>query len=386
MATNVPSIEFTDEGLAAPDENQILEGELADIDDSFGGGVDLDLTTPQGQLAQSMTAIIGDKNDQILYVANNIDPDRASGRWQDAIGRIYFLERIAATGTVVTGRCYGLVGTVLPSGTAAQDTNGYIYYSTSSATISADGYVDVEFQNSTLGPIACPIGNLSKIYIRVQGWDSVDNLTAGTIGQNVESRADFEARRRASAAINATNTPGAIQANVLSVSGVVDAYVIDNPLGTAVDVGATSFSVAANSVYVCVSGGTDEDIAYAIWGRKSLGCNYNGDRSFVVEDSDGYEQPYPQYTVRWQEAVATPTYFDVTIADDPALPADIDTRIKNAIIAAFNGQDGGSRARIGSTIYAGRYYAGVSGTSPRVNIQSITLDKSAAADHPAGRY
>ena len=44
-----------------------------------------------------------------------------------------------------------------------------------------------------------------------------------------------------------------------------------------------------------------------------------------------------------------------------------------AIVAAFNGEDGGTKARIGSTIYAGRYYAGVAATDLNVNIYSIAL-------------
>ncbi|CAG9247773.1 hypothetical protein BDI4_210052 [Burkholderia diffusa] len=40
---------------------------------------------------------------------------------------------------------------------------------------------------------------------------------------------------------------------------------------------------------------------------------------------------------------------------------------------AFNSEDGGIKARIGSTTYAGRYYAGVAATDPNVNIYEIAL-------------
>lgn len=180
MQTNVPAIQFTDQGPVAPAESSILAGVQADINAAFGGGVNPQLTSSQGQLAQSLTAIVGDKNSDILEVANQVDPDVASGRWQDAIGRVYFLNRIAAT-------------------------------------IPASGQIDVPFQCQTLGPVACPIGALSRIHTAAQGWDRVMNATAGTPGQLVESRAAFEVRRRLSVAVNSVNGVQSVYGAVLNV-------------------------------------------------------------------------------------------------------------------------------------------------------------------------
>ena len=372
MQTSVPPILFTDQGPVAPAESAILAGVQADINAAFGGGVNPGLSTPQGQIAQSLTAIIGDKNSDILEVANQVDPDVASGRWQDAIGRIYFLNRIAASGTVVTATCIGLVGTVIPAGSVAQDVNGYLYSSTVVATISASGEVDVAFQCQTTGPIACPIGALATIYTAVQGWDRVSNATAGTPGQNVETRAQFEARRRLSVALNAVNSVQSVYAAVLSVANVLDAFVIDNPTGAIEIYGATDYPLLPHSLFVSAIGGQAADIAQAIWSRKAPGCDYNGDTSYVVYDTS-YAQPQPAYVVRWVTPDPVQCCFTVTIQANDQLPDDITQLIQQAIVAAFNGEDGGPKARIGSTTYAGRYYAGVAATDPDVNIYSITL-------------
>lgn len=372
MSTSVPTITFADTGITLPAGSDILAGRMADINDAFGGGVNQSLTTPQGQIAQSDSAIIEDKNANIAEIVNQVNPDYSSGRWQDAIGRIYFMDRIAAVGTVVTGTCVGLVGTVIPIGSQAQDNSGYIYSSITEGVIGEAGTVDVDFQCVTTGPIACPAGTLTTIYRSVYGWDSVTNADAGTLGVEVESRADFEFRRKNSVAANAVNSPQSIYAAVLAVDGVLDAYVIDNPLGTAVLEGSTNYSVAANSVYVAVVGGAEADIAQAIWSKKSLGCNYNGNTSYTVYD-DNYIDPKPAYVVKWQTPTAVPIYFSVQIEDNPSLPGNIISLVQTAIINAFNGDDGGARARIGSTIYAGRYYAPVFNTNSNVNIQSITL-------------
>ncbi|MDH8040386.1 hypothetical protein QIG14_26995, partial [Klebsiella pneumoniae] len=74
----------------------------------------------------------------------------------------------------------------------ATDDNGYMYVSLAAGTIGADGTVKIEFQNLTTGPIACPIGTLTNIYVAVSGWSSITNETAGVPGSNVEGRSAFE--------------------------------------------------------------------------------------------------------------------------------------------------------------------------------------------------
>ena len=93
--TNVPQCTLTPTGFQAPQESAILAGTVADIDQAVGGGLNPSLTTPQGQLASSMAAIIGFCYDFFLYYTNQVDPTYAQGRMQDAIARIYFIERMA---------------------------------------------------------------------------------------------------------------------------------------------------------------------------------------------------------------------------------------------------------------------------------------------------
>jgi uncharacterized phage protein gp47/JayE len=378
MTTNVPPIVFAPTGITLPDESAILAGELADMNTAFGGGMSTSLSSPQGQLAQSMAAIIGDKNNQIALIVNQVNPDTAEGRFQDAIGRIYFIDRVAASGTLVTGTCMGLVGTVIPAGSVAQDTAGFQYASIADATIPAGGTIDVDFQCLTTGPIGCPSGALSTIYRAVTGWDSVVNAAAGTPGVNVESRSDFEFRRRNSVAANAVNSIQAVYAAVLAVPNVLDAYAIDNSTNGTVNTGPTNYPVIANSIYVAVVGGDPAAIAQAIWGKKSLGAPYNGNTTHTITDTTGGVTPYPTYDVTWETPAALPVYFAVSITNSPALPSNITALIKQAVEDAFNGVDGGSRARIGSTLVSGRYYSGVNATDSNVEILSIFLGAAAS--------
>lgn len=374
MTTNVPDIVFGQTGLVLPAESAILSGVQQDIDSAFGGGVNPALETPQGQLASSMAAVIGAKNDTFAKFVNQIDPAFADGRMQDAIGRIYFIDRKPATATIVSATCIGLAGTAIPLGAMARATDGTIYVCTQAGTIPTGGSIDLAFAAQKTGPIACPSGSLNQIYRAIPGWDTVTNSADGAPGRDVESRADFEYRRRNSVAINGKNSLQSIYASVFNLDNVQDVYAAENYTGAPVTRGGVT--LAANSIYLAVVGGAVADVAQAIWTHKPPGANYNGTTSHDVIDTSGYNIPYPTYTVKFTVPTAEPILFAVQITNDPNLPADIVTQIKNAIIAAFYGSDGGPRARIGSTLFASRYYAPVVSLSPHVSVLSLLLGTS----------
>lgn len=369
--SQVPRVQFTPEGLVLPEESEILAGVQADMDSAFGGGLNPALETPQGQLASTTTAIIGDKNSEFASYVNQVDPAFAAGRMQDAIGRIYFIDRKPGTATTVIATCMGLSGVTIPVGARAQAVDGNIYICTQAGTIPSLGSVDLPFSCSVNGPISCAPGTLGQIYQAIPGWDSILNADAGTVGSNVESRAEFEERRRQSVAINARSSLQSIYAAVANLDGVIDVYVTENNLSVDQTIGGVS--LVPHSIWVAVVGGEAAEIAAAIWRKKSNGANYNGNTSYTVEDRDGYSYPYPSYVVSWETPAALPVKFAVQLADNPALPSNIVDLTKQAIIDAFNGADGGQRARIGSTIYASRFYAPISLLSPSVSILSLLL-------------
>jgi len=374
--SSVPKIQFTQAGLIVPAESDVLAGVQSDMNAAFGGGLNSALETPQGQLASSQTAVIGDKNNEFVYFTNQIDPQYADGRFQDAIGRIYFLTRKPATSTAVTVTLTGLAGTVVPAGTLAQDTSGNTYICTGDATIASTGTVTAEFQNIDTGPIPCAAGTLTTVYQAIPGWDAITNDADGIMGSVVESRADFEYRRKNSVALNATGTPESIYATVYDLENVLDVYVIDNPKGIVVNKGVTNYPMLPHSVYVAVVGGLDADIAAAIWRKKDLGCDYNGNTSVTVKDESGYNFPQPTYEVTFERPVSLPIKFAVNIVNDPTLPSNIVDLVKASIIARFNGADGTNRERIGSSIFASRYYAPVSAVATNVAVVSILIGTS----------
>lgn len=367
-SSSVPKIQFTPAGVVIPTEAEILAAQTADINAAFGGGLNPALNTPQGQLASSITAAIGDKNAEIAYIVNQLDPRFSSGRFQDAIAQIYFLKRKPAIATRVLCTMTGLSGLVVPAGTLAADTDGNIYKLADTVffgggNTTGQGY----FDNLETGPIPCPAGTLNRIYTALPGLDAITNTGDGILGRDVESRQDFEFRRYNSVGIGSHGGVGAIRAAVFDVPGVTDCYVYENRTSTDETVGTTLVTVLKNSVYVCVSGGLNDDIANAIWRKISDGCNTNGSTSVTVLDKEGYTPPYPSYTIKFQRPTAVPVKFLVQVAASSALPTYLTDQIKAAIVARFNGADSyGERERIGGTIYSTRYSDAVSIGGARV--------------------
>ena len=350
---------------------------MADLNAAFGGGLNPAPETAQGQWATSLAAMLGDQNDQFLAVTQGVDPQFAFGRMQDGIARIYFIERHPAQATVVQATCTGLVNLTIPVGSLAIAEDDNIYISQIAGTIGPGGTTTIPFACTVTGPISCPAGSLNRIYRGLGGWDAVTNNADGIVGNDVESTAEFEQRRQQQVAQNSVGSLPAIQGSVLNVAGVLDAYTTDNPSSSPVS--QDGITIPAKSLYVCVAGGSPNDVAKAIWKKKAPGCGYAGSTTITVQDDQsGYSPPYPSYNVSFQIAAPQAFLIVVSIANSPAVPNDAQTQVQTVILSAFAGQDGGPRARIGSSVYASRFYAGIAKLGNWAEIVSIKLGSTGA--------
>lgn len=372
--SNVPALTITATGVSVPQAVDVRAGILADDNAAFGGDLDIVTpSTPQAYQADNLTENITGANAAVAYTLAMVDPATSEGRWQDAIGRIYFLSRNGATASVVNAQCTGQPGVTLPAGSLARDVAGLVWASTGAAVFSGGGLATVQFACTTLGPVQLGIGELTQIAQTYPGWDAVTNLGAATVGSATESRTAFEARRRESVARNGRGSPAAIRSAVWDVEGVLDVFAYDNYTNATVNYGATSYPIVAHSTYVAVVGGADVDVAAAIWSTKDAGCDMNGNTTVVVQDTENVSYPYPAYNIKFQRPAALAIKFAVQLANNAALPADIVAQVKAAIIATFNGTNGAQRARIGANIYASNFYGSVAALGTSVSILSIKI-------------
>lgn len=382
MTTSVPPIQFTPTGIVVPDQSALLAGMQADLNAAFGGKLNFGTTAqpggapPQVQLAASFAAIVADADGVIAELIDQVDPDNATGFMQDAIGRIYFLNRNPGLPTVVSCICVGALGTVIPVGAQGQDTSKNIYVCLDGGTIGASGNITLTFANVLNGPIPCPANTLTRIYLAISGWNTINNPADGVVGANVESAADFEFRRQNTVAANGHGSLPSIYGTVFKVKGVIDLYATENVSGTPIFVGSTNYMLKAHSLFVGSVGGAAQDIGNAIWTKKDLGCDMNGNTTVTVQDTSGYAFPMPSYPITFNNNLLNPAVFNyiVSIVNSPNLPSTIIQDVTDAIAAQFNGTNGGARVRIGSLLLAALFYGPVANCEgPSVPVQVLSI-------------
>lgn len=369
-------IEFTEQGIQIADASDIYTAVMNLFVAAFAlqdKQLNTSGTTPQGQLATSLAAIINNKNIDLLKMCNNVDIDKATGIFLDALCALFNITRKSATPTIVSCTCTGLPGTVISglneaNPSRAQDTNGNTYVCSNTTTIPAGGSVTVQFQNEVGGAIDCPQNTLTTIITTTAGWDSINNPSDGVIGDNVETDAELRTRYKQFVDNNASGTINSLKSAVLAVDGVLDCDGIENPSGSAVTIGG--YTVNANTYALSVLGGANSDIAAAMWAKHSMAAQ-TGNTTITYTD--------PETSVSYNFSIVRPTelsyYFKVTLANQLSLPSDIETLVQNAIYNDFYN----NRVKINSTTYASRFYNAVNSISDSIEIVSITM-----ASKPAG--
>jgi hypothetical protein len=363
--TNVPAPVLGENGCAVPAESEILAGVQSDINASFGSNLNFTTTsggrtnpTPQGQLSNSMTAMLGFVNDMYLFFCNQTDPAYASGRFQDAIGRIYYIDRIKSEPTVLQVSCIGLQDVPIPVNATVRDQSGNIYRCTTAGVIPSTGAITLPFSCTVDGPIATPSD--IEIYQSISGWDSV-TLISSVVGQDVENRANFETRRSESTALNSRAMIQSIRAALRALPGVIDAYAYDNDLATSATI--QNVTIPPHSIYIAVTGGDSAQIAQTIWAKKGPGAPYyvgSGTTAIEIQDTDGYVPPYPTYTVSYQVPNDLQILIKVNLLNTQYVPGNAASLVQQAILASFSGGDGGPIAgRIAGELLASRFYASI---------------------------
>ena len=336
--------------------------------------------TPAGQLVDSQTASITQKDGELLYLANMLNPLKATGIFQDALAEIYFLQRKPAIASTAVIRCTGLPGTIIPVSAQVMSTaDDTVWQNTEVQTIGADGTCECVFECQSAGLISAAAGTLSRINTMVAGWDTATNENAATVGQNAETQGAFEARRYASVGLNSRGTIAAVYARVANCANVVSCIVRENKTNMPIEI--DGYYLKAHSVFVSVVGGSDEDIAEAIYKSCSAGCDYNGNTTVAVTDS----ATKAVENVIFYRPEEFDVYVKVTLQGKDSLPDEYEKTVKKAVYDNFYGESaatiGGNpilRVAPGDTVLASRFIPSVldSGISQVVKIQVSTDGQS----------
>lgn len=270
-------------GLHIPTYNDILEDMIAAMKQIYGDDIYLDNSSPDYQLLSIFALKQSDTLQAMAYAYNARSPETAIGASLDSVVKLNGIKRKAAGHSTCQVKITGSPFTQITNG-AVKDRAGLTWDLPANVVIDSNGTAYTVATCRTAGAVSALAGDISQIETPTYGWVSVTNEVAAVLGNAQETDAQLRERQTISTANPSQTmldgTKGAIAAlknvsryavyeNDTNVSSVTD----DNPYG-----------LPAHSVTCVVEGGTDEDVAEAIFLHKGIGCYTNGD--VVVEYTD----------------------------------------------------------------------------------------------------
>jgi hypothetical protein len=354
-------------GLVIPDTATTRAQVEAEWREAFGQDLDVSPDTPQGVLITAEVEARDAVARNNAEVANQINPDISGGVWLDAIWALTGGQRRGATASFLPSvELTGQPGTLIPAGSeAVVQASRERFRTLAPVTLDGAGEATVDMRAVTLGPVACPVGALDTIATTVLGWETVNNPVAAIIGTSQESDFASRQRRRNTLALQGISTPQAVTSRLYAVKGVQSLVFRENILPTTETI--DGITLAPHSLYACVSGGDDADIAQALLETKTVGAAWNGAVLVnVIEPNSG--QVYP---VRFDRPTPVLIYVRVTVR---ATPLDADSLVRNAIINYANGQsDGEPGFAVGEDVSPFELAGAINQLEPRLFVAKVEL-------------
>ena len=333
----------TPNGVITIDTSDVRSDFETAYKEALGGDLNLDSSTPQGQMIINDTNALVMAQQEVVNAANNCSVYYATGHALDVAASFWGYFRKTATGTVVVVKFSGTNGTVIPKGTLVED-GTYEYATLNAETIGATGIVYIQCQCTTTGPIECPAGTIVSLVEPIAGVSNVINMSNGITGYDSESDSAFRARITANwFNIRARAILEAMIDNVAQLDGVLSCVGMENPTGNSVT--KNGVTMPAHSVYLAIVGGDGAEIAKVIAQQKTIGAETVGNTVVSYIDNDiNY-----QYSYNIERPDPVDIYVKVQYSSNSYTQPDTGSQIESIITQWFSDVP----AQIGQTISGG---------------------------------
>ena len=281
----------------------------------YGSNINIDANSPDGQMINLFAQAKVDLLECVAQVYASFDPDQATGSVLDQRLSINGIKRRGATFTrvnvvVTTDRVLTLQG----KDTSAtpfriSDGSGTEFVLEETATLAVGANTKI-FSAVNAGNVQTLLNTLTTIETITLGVLSVNNPTSPvTQGVDEETDTEVKIRRRQSISLPALGALNATQAALFAVDGVTDAIVYEN-VNSATD----SNGIPGHSIWAIVDGGTDANVADAIYSKRNAGCGMKGTETVSITQANGVP-----FVVKFDRPVYEDLYMSLTITSkDPA--------------------------------------------------------------------
>jgi hypothetical protein len=282
------------------------------------------------------------------------------------------LQREVPTNSTAVVTLTGVVGTE-SAGWKAIDTNGNIWDIPDGTIIPISGAINVTATCETPGAIAALQNTINRPYTIIDGWQTVTNAAAATLGQPVETDAALRRRQATSTSVSAITPLDSLMAAVANSGGIGRSRGFENT-GTTTD----SNGIPAGHIAVVVEGGNATTIATTIAQKKAPGIGTYGTTTIVVTDPKGVPS-----SISFFELTEEGIFAAITIQSLPGYVSTTGTAAVNALVAYLNGLGIGNEVYLNSCIAVASLFgvndANGNPLSSTFTIASLTIGLSAGA-------
>lgn len=357
---------ITERGVIVPDTADSRERVIELFRSAFGNDIDTDPSTPSGLLITMFT----EQRDAVARnnaaLANQINPEQSMGVFLDTLFGFTGGHRTPATRSIINGvTLTGDAGTVVPAGTIARSFNGDQFQSMAQVTLNASGTATVDFIAIEYGAIECGAHELQTIETSVLGLIGIDNTTGAVVGRKSETDSQVRRRRRKTLAIQSMSTPEAIRSRLGNIEAVRSHQFLENYTDeTVVKRGIT---LKEHSIWACVEGGTDAEIATALHESKTMGAGYNGSVQYDIVDPRSLV-PYPVLFDRPREVALL---IRVTVRSSSL---DVQSLVPALVMNYVNGElEGDVSFVVGVDVSPWEISGAINQQEPLISVQKVEL-------------
>lgn len=361
----MPEYGLTDSGFLKKPLSEIVADLEAGWHEIFGAEADTSPDSPDGQLIGLIAGAAEEVWSASGEIVSAFDPQAARGALLSALVQLNGISRRDGTKSVVLVVAGGTPTTVIPIGSMVRNDDGDLLVAIVGGTISGAGTAAVFFEAVEEGPVVVDAGSINEIVTPVAGWDTVTVNTTGVLGTLEETDTALRRRREISTENGATSVIAALYGALRAIDGVLDVNVVENKT-----LSTDGLGVPGKSFMAVVDGGTDADVAEAVWDKHPMGIASHGATTETVTDSEGVSQD-----VKFQRPADIDIYVEMTIVAGPDFPADGDDLIKQAIVDFAAGNLSGHtshRFGIGDDVEYSRLYTAINSV-PGHTVSVLTI-------------
>lgn len=357
------------QGLLVPDTADLIEEVKDEWRETYGADVLLEPETTQGTIVVQDTEVRDATVRNNVAVANQINPDYSGGVFLDAVWALTRGSRKAATRSVIPGVILGGQSgtTVLAGSVAVVEASGARFLTTSTVVIGAvtPGVATVDCIAEEYGPVAAAAGGLNAVASGVLGWETVTNPNAAIVGALAESDVASRRRRRQTLALQSVEMAEAIISALYDLAEVTSLQFRENYAD--VDATIDGIFLRKHSIWACVRGGTNTDIATTLRRTKGMGAGYNGAVSVtLVNPHSGQTQ-----IIKFDRPVLVTLFVRVTAKFNNT---DGLTIIPNAVMAGATGElEGDAGLVVGASVSPWEISGWVNTVEPRIKVNLVEL-------------